>query len=658
MARGVTCEREIGLPTSDPPGTASRSTKESTSEQEVLARLTRVEALLTRLDARVSPTSYSPDTSPIATALTTPQTLQQVFQRPSDAEAAHKADSHLLEQIGTRDHSLLLSLAVPPRFRICTIADFAAISHQPDQHTSTITLPTRSEARALLAVYQEHIEYMHHVTYSPRTVAALDEAYDAIETGGKPRLGVIALLTSIFASSAAFQAAVGDKRDLLGITRSDAEKVCHAWAYTTFTCLDPSTRMGLYSLEDLQALVTIFFLMYNLEGFSARTRTGMGLAIGIARDLGLHRLDYPAMVQHKLLDPGDKVDVEIKRRVWWHIAASDWQLGVSGGPQEGTYSIQPRQIATNFPRHVEEEDLQTQSPTFERPLSVPTASSYLIQRIRLAEICRKTVDAVPLGAWGSDSVRYDDIVALDHEFERFHRELPSFFRDTPEARTRFRELYQRRPAILVQKYTVNIIFQNRRCRLHQPYLVRGFSDKAYARSRDVCLQSARAVMAISLQLDQEDAPGASLLSLSGVHHHMFFAAVAMVMDLCFNRTDGDERQEAARRAEVMEACRMLEKAKDRSPVAKRFLESLMDVMRKHKIRLFDTSAAEEAAPAPAAAACMQSVHPTVLPDFDPEMSAGQSDFEQIWQSYIENGPNNMDVPEWTELFDDLQTQLT
>lgn len=352
----------------------------------------------------------------------------------------------------------------------------------------------------------------------------------------------------------------------------------------------------------------------------------------------------------------------------------------------GTYSIQPRHIATRLPRHIEEEDLEIQDANFERPLTTPTASSYLIQRIKLAEVARHIIDTIPLGASGADSVRYEDIIALDGRFAAFLRELPPFFQFDPTNDARFHSLYTERPSILVQKYTTNMICQTRRCRLHQPFLVRGFTSPAYAHSRNVCLESARKVIAIKHQLDRQKSMATSLLAMSGIHHHMFFACVALVMDLCFNMNGNGDRHtnslEAAQRlAEVKDALSVLEDAKDRSPVAKKFLDSLMDVMRKHKVRLIDGPAAESqqrsTTPFAAFGALANGVAhgvpqaasvPNGLPSnsqiFEDNFDAmqiqhnqhDQSDFDEIWQSYIEHGPN-FDAPDWDELFLDLQMQL-
>jgi hypothetical protein len=338
-------------------------------------------------------------------------------------------------------------------------------------------------------------------------------------------------------------------------------------------------------------------------------------------------------------------------------------------------------MSTKLPRHIEEVDLINQNADFERPLSEPTASSYLIQRLKLADVCRRVTDSMPLGIVTPDAVPYEAISALDNDFQRFIENLPPFFQSTPEAAIKYRDLYEARPEILVQKYTVNVICQTRRCRLHQPFLVRGFVNAAYARSRTVCLDSARSVLAMKRQLSSERVADSSLLSLAGIRkcyllpisnsnrpsisspymhrrrltvpdHHMFFAIMALVMDICFNKTS-EAANEDIRRREVAEACQLLEEAKDRSPVAKRFLESLMNVLRKHQVKLGDSfQGGMEGLDRQVVVA---HALPDAVPEFYPTGSA-VTGFEEIWQSYIDYGPN-LDVPAWYELYDDLQTSI-
>ena len=173
-------------------------------------------------------------------------------------------------------------------------------------------------------MYQKHIEYLHHVTYSASVRRSLDEFYTTLECGETPSTAVAALLMSIFASVAAFQFAVSHKMDLLGIPAEEARLVSLKWTKATFDCLDNSRRAGWPTLEDLQANVTIFFLMYNLEGFSTRSRMGTAHALSIAKDLSLHKIDSPGAKKERESEHVNYVELEIKRRVWWHMAATDW----------------------------------------------------------------------------------------------------------------------------------------------------------------------------------------------------------------------------------------------------------------------------------------------------------------------------------------------
>ena len=128
--------------------------------------------------------------------------------------------------------------------------------------------------------------------------------------------------------------------------------------------------------------------------------------------------------------------------------------------------------------------------------------SYLIQRIKLATIVRDFVDAMPLSPASPDLIPYNDFVALDQKFVRFHDDLPFFFQMDEQSARRSKEIYTQMPFIELQKYVVCMTSETRRCTLHQPYLVRGFTNPKYAYSRDVCLSSARKVLDVRRQLER------------------------------------------------------------------------------------------------------------------------------------------------------------
>ena len=365
-------------------------------------------------------------------------------------------------------------------------------------------------------------------------------------------------------------------------------------------------------------------------------------------------------------------------------------VALSGGPQEGVYNVPPRHMQVNLPRNINDSELiDPNTPDdFEHPLSVPTSTSYLIQRIKLATICRKIVDTMPMSPSRPDMIPYEEFIALDMEFEKLLNELPPFFQVDDERSTSYLPAkgYEERRAkkaksgndteqtlssnatnsgaralasqISTQRFMIRMTTHTRRCKFHQPLLVRGFTDPKYHYSRDVCLRSARVVIGIQQELDNEGIVATGLLGLSGLNHHLFFATIALVMDLCFNLEEGPgkEQREKARKEEVWRACRILEEAKERSMPAKRFLESLMNVLRKHRVKLADPGETGSASAIVGVNDVCMSGQVAVADDSLKQQAepVQPSDFEEIWQTYIDNAPN-LDVENWEELFNDLDS---
>lgn len=435
-----------------------------------------------------------------------------------------------------------------------------------------------------------------------------------------------------------------------------AGTLCILWTKSVLDCLEHGRRSGHESLSDLQAMITTFFLVYNLEGFSSRLRHNIGTGVSIARCLGLHRIDYATDRTQVSHSKRGQLELEIMRRVWWHMAATDWLLSLAGGPSEGVYHVHPHHMAVNLPRNINDYHLLNSPPTFSLPLSEPTPASYLIQRIKLATICREIVDAIPISPSSFDLVPYETYIALDRKFQNFIDELPYFFKQDEENQKRSEEVVRQFPKIGIQRWVIGLTSMTRRCKLHQPFLVRGFTNPKYAYSRDVCLASARHVIEVKRQMENMQ-EAAAMMSLSGVNHHIFFAAIALVMDLCFNRVQGEDEE---RRSEVMTACRMLEEAKDRSPIAKKFVESLIKVLRKHKVKLDNGALLEkgalEGAVLELGSEAIEEAHPGYsngTPDSFDALPPSSYDFEEIWQSYMNYG-QDLEVPNWEQLFHDME----
>lgn len=332
-------------------------------------------------------------------------------------------------------------------------------------------------------------------------------------------------------------------------------------------------------------------------------------------------------------------------------------------------------------------DLTTQIDQSNGLESTPTSMSYFLQRIRLSEICRTIVDSIPRYLGDIDMVDYDQIIALDDQFEDLIKSFPVFFHLDEESRLLSRGTDHTFPHIATQRYLIHLGALNRRCKLHQPYLIRGFVESKYAFSRDVCLRSARTALEVNRVLEKTKTDlGCAPARFGTVMHHVFMATVVLVMDLCFNKIEG---QEAQRQAEVMRACRMLQEAKQDSVLSKMFLDPLMHILQKHRALVLSDQKSLSFTPSEArnshispdknihespnsisqrpmhfhnvtgANQCtdntssMVPVNPTVQ-QYDITQTYDHTGIDEIMQNYIDIGPN-MDIPRWNELFADLDS---
>jgi hypothetical protein len=78
------------------------------------------------------------------------------------------------------------------------------------------------------------------------------------------------------------------------------------------------------SVEALQTIVSLAHLCTQIEGVSGSFGTLGMLAIQMARAMNIHRLDSRPSREERRKNGADMVAVETKRRIWWHMVASDW----------------------------------------------------------------------------------------------------------------------------------------------------------------------------------------------------------------------------------------------------------------------------------------------------------------------------------------------
>lgn len=259
-------------------------------------------------------------------------------------------------------------------------------------------------------------------------------------------------LLSILASVAALWAFSPDDIPLYR-SRQQALDSAYDWTRINLDVLEQVRRSGSATLETIQATMSLVFLLYHADGFSLKVRALHGTAISIAKELGLHRTDAPRNGLPLPKHQAEIVDRELRRRIWWHLACTDWSLGTAGGTQAGTYMISPRQMRVQKPRNLSDDELSTMPSDWERPQSVPTVMSYFMIRIKLGEISRRIADLDCM--MEIDQVSIDEIISIDDEFETALNDMPVFLRIDQQSLWRSSHLEAEHPHLPLQRYIVS-----------------------------------------------------------------------------------------------------------------------------------------------------------------------------------------------------------
>lgn len=257
-------------------------------------------------------------------------------------------------------------------------------------------------------------------------------------------------------------------------------------------------------------------------------------------------------------------------------------------PLEGIYTIISRQTTTCKPLNANDDDLfDGMSNTISKPLSEPTEMSYLLQRIRLGELCRELCDRMPVDAIPGEPATHAQVLEVDAKFNEFMEGIPMFFRlssseNSPEGIPGGRKLT---PGIIIQRYILNSLVHSHRCKMHLPYITSKYVNSAsYAYSRKTCLDAARQIIRTERLLEREAVAFVhTRFRISGVLQSVFIANIAFLLDLCFNSNHG--QYDPTRKAELLNACSILEDAWNQSPMISGLIESLNSVARKYKLPL-------------------------------------------------------------------------
>ncbi|KAF2717586.1 hypothetical protein K431DRAFT_232806 [Polychaeton citri CBS 116435] len=619
----------------------------------IKARLARLEAIVLdgKRAAYLSSSSSTNGVSPNAS----PDTFRGPQSSPKPYHLSpYQDDTRFLEYTGTQEQLLYPQLDCQFKARISPLSEIAKLTRQ--KHDTLMRhMPEREVTLDFYESYVQNLDVVQHVIHPSTVRTMINNTYLSLTQGLSCDAAEVALIMSILASSSYYWVMGFGSRHLF-TSSQQALRVSSIWAQDALDCLSHAHNVSSGSVPELQTSVIMLFLLYHLEGFSTRVRLLHADAHATARDMGLHKTD--CYLQTPTTQQG-VLDLEIRRRVWWQIVASDWQMAATGGPQEGSYTVNPNHMRVNIPRNITDDDLLTQPADFTRPITEPTQMAYYLQRIKIAEVCRTVVDWTWDGPISRDpaEIDYDVIKSLDTRFKKVLDELPVFLKLDPESRDSSEEIDRAYPYLAMQRSVVNLMLGARRCKLHLPFLGLVPQDEKYQFSREICLQSARHILHIRKLIGREYARTSDgQTKYFGALHHLFFAAIVLVMDLCVNKNS--DMSEEQRIAEVRDGCRLLEDAKEKSALANVFLESLTSVLKKHdvKIPLIQGQIKNQAFTTNIYG--QQDVSDAHDSNYnDPAMPVNaMSDFDEAWESFLDTGLN-LEPHDWNALFSDLELRI-
>lgn len=312
-----------------------------------------------------------------------------------------------------------------------------------------------------------------------------------------------------------------------------------------------------------------------------------------ARAMGLHKIDTPTNKARRQNTEVDWVDVEVKRRIWWHLASTDWLLSFMSGAQCGTYMIHPRQMNVDLPTNVDDTGI-TARGDYAQPFEFATDMTYFIFRVKFATVFRELVDKAWEAGSDMDELPFELVLDFDKKlnalladfdkkFDVVKHNSPSYPPNDDKMGQKLARLGKQRS---MARNMAHFGIHTRLSRLHRPYLIRGAQDPRYAYSRMVCLRSARTVIEIGKKMTTQIQDLASI-KIWSVNHHVFVSTVILVMDYCYNK---DEPRAKERKEEIVECFRILESSRDDSTIATRGLQKLRDMLQK---KAGDSSSGDE-----------------------------------------------------------------
>ncbi|KAF5630331.1 hypothetical protein F52700_7353 [Fusarium sp. NRRL 52700] len=513
-------------------------------------------------------------------------------------------------------------------------------------------LPPAQQAHLLCEHFIDTIQPTFGVLHVPSTRSLVYGSVDSEKQVLK--IEEMLMLFSIFAGAAL--AWTDELLHRLEATKVNAVSAFDCYFHSALSIIEDTHIPLRPSVTAVSAICTLAHVAINsddvvpIKALNLRSR-----CYNMCREMMIHRLDSPAVQKERHISQANNIDLEVQRRVWWNMVASDWLTSFSGSSQEGIYTFIPRLMRVEKPRNVDDAALTVSGDIPDLPISIPTDMTFFFLRLRTAEISREIIDAISPLADDAPEEDYEVILQLDRKLQDFINVLPEFCKLDPESMQNSKGICETRPFIYWQRISLHLGIHARICRLHRPYHLAAYSDPRYSYSRTTILTSAYKILELRRMMDD---------AVAKLHFrperywviflHVTSAAVALAVDLSHNPHAPDAE---ALKEKVKGAYETLNKSRKNAESLirgiEKNMEQVMGTLQKQR-----ASAMTSASPAITLNANLDLVSGSTFTDMNDiavgmqEDGLGDEHSHQLWSDFLAAVPD-LEEFQWTSLLQDL-----
>jgi hypothetical protein len=213
------------------------------------------------------------------------------------------------EQIGHILSTSFLSFATP------------ALRPGMDQHTLSL-LPSRIQAIYLFDNYTDKVIPFCHVVHIPTARRMLETVYSQLESNRQSPFDHIALVSTILALGAYFS----PPSSRVYFNGVEARSFAYQWIFVAQRALLAANYIVKPTIETIQSIIMIAQNLMPNIGAMEISRVLMASALLGAQHLMLHRLDSPVNKKRRENTQVNWIEIEVKRRIWWHLASTAWYV--------------------------------------------------------------------------------------------------------------------------------------------------------------------------------------------------------------------------------------------------------------------------------------------------------------------------------------------